>query len=619
MLRRFATAGSCVGLLLAGSASACRNLDDDPTACGDDPSACVHDADADAVVVDTFDARVDSGVGDTGSDAADADSAADSVATDSFDSADSASDVHDAEVCSPVTICAAGKNCGTIPDGCGGTVRCGPDTCTGTGSTCGGGGIANVCGCTATTKSCPPTSVCGSTITDECGGTVTCVAPCCGDGTREGAEVCDGSDLGGATCASVVAPGWVGVPACTAACKLDSSSCAPPATTWSSLGDGSKWATFDLSTISASAKNFSGGAFDGRYVYLAPRWNGFVTRFDATATFGSSSSWTTFDATGVNARAKAFDGAAFDGRYLHLVPHTNGVQARFDTTAATFGAAGAWSTFDLTTIDGGAHGFIGAAFDGRFLYLAPTLNGTFDSVVRDDTTAAFGDPSSRTLFDVSTVNTNAKGFHGTAFDGRYVYFSPDSLPGSPSLVPNGVVARYDTSASFVTASSWSAFDVTTVSSGAKGFHGAAFDGRYVYLIPFNNGAYDGVVAQYDTSSTFGATTGWVTFDVSTVNAGAKGFTGAAFDGRYLYLVPDQDGVGSVIARYDTTALFGVASAWSTFDLTTLSPNAKGYSGAVFDGRFVYLVPGAISPGTFVARFDAKSASWEPKGWNASFL
>jgi hypothetical protein len=46
--------------------------------------------------------------------------------------------------CTTATTCAAqGKDCGTIPDGCGGTLTCG--TCTAP-QTCGGSGVANVCG-----------------------------------------------------------------------------------------------------------------------------------------------------------------------------------------------------------------------------------------------------------------------------------------------------------------------------------------------------------------------------------------------------------------------------------------------------------------------------------------
>ena len=45
--------------------------------------------------------------------------------------------------CQPATCAAQGLSCGTIPDGCGGTVDCG--TCSAV-QTCGGGGTANVCG-----------------------------------------------------------------------------------------------------------------------------------------------------------------------------------------------------------------------------------------------------------------------------------------------------------------------------------------------------------------------------------------------------------------------------------------------------------------------------------------
>lgn len=45
--------------------------------------------------------------------------------------------------CTPTTCAAQGKNCGTSPDGCGGTLDCGGCDAP---QTCGGGGVANVCG-----------------------------------------------------------------------------------------------------------------------------------------------------------------------------------------------------------------------------------------------------------------------------------------------------------------------------------------------------------------------------------------------------------------------------------------------------------------------------------------
>ena len=83
--------------------------------------------------------------------------------------------------CTPtVTMCPGGTNCGTVADGCGGMITCGP-ACTSP-QTCGGGGAANVCGCTPTVTTCPAGDNCG-TVDNGCGGTVSC-------GTCSGTETC---------------------------------------------------------------------------------------------------------------------------------------------------------------------------------------------------------------------------------------------------------------------------------------------------------------------------------------------------------------------------------------------------------------------------------------------
>jgi hypothetical protein len=93
--------------------------------------------------------------------------------------------------CTPATKCAAGLNCGTVPDGCGGTIVCG--TCTSP-EFCGGGatGLPNICGCTPLAK-CPTGYNCGS-VPDGCGGTTacgTCTPPeTCGGGTPSNPVVC---------------------------------------------------------------------------------------------------------------------------------------------------------------------------------------------------------------------------------------------------------------------------------------------------------------------------------------------------------------------------------------------------------------------------------------------
>lgn len=64
--------------------------------------------------------------------------------------------------CTPQSCASQGKTCGTISDGCGGTLTCG--TCAG-GQSCGGGGVANVCGGTSSTATLTITAINSGDIT----------------------------------------------------------------------------------------------------------------------------------------------------------------------------------------------------------------------------------------------------------------------------------------------------------------------------------------------------------------------------------------------------------------------------------------------------------------------
>jgi hypothetical protein len=77
-----------------------------------------------------------------------------------------------ADACVPKTTCPTGDNCGTVSNGCGGTVNCGSCTLP---QTCGGGTPSNpnVCGCTPTSTQCPAGDVCG-TVNDSCGNPINC-------------------------------------------------------------------------------------------------------------------------------------------------------------------------------------------------------------------------------------------------------------------------------------------------------------------------------------------------------------------------------------------------------------------------------------------------------------
>ncbi len=425
------------------------------------------------------------------------------------------------------------------------------------------------------------------------------------------------------------------------------------------------WDFFDTAAFTANTANaFSGGAFDGRYVYFAGRGQ-WVTRYDTTAGqagFEDASAegidggpaWAGVRVSSLGVPGTipgGFFGAVFDGRYVYFVPFGTGagngsVAARYDSQGP-LGAASSWASLDLSTLpnDGGAvaSGFTGGAFDGRYVYFFPRNDGVPDGrVLRYDTlasdagsggdagdagdaggaTSQFAEPSQWSSFDVSTINAGAVGFGGGVFDGKSIELVPSVNDIYDAAVHNGgsgIAVRLSSGAAFEDAAAWSTFDTTRVNGIADEFFGAAFDGQYLYFAPRANG----VAVRFDTKAAggFGAVASWSSFNVTPVVAreggGAPSFLGAAFDGRFVYYAPITPGFG-VVARYDTLSPFGAACAWSTVDLTQ-APNGDGgysnFAGAIFDGTYVYFVP---SSGGVVARFHARAPeATEP--FQGSFL
>lgn len=105
----------------------------------------------------------------------------------------------DAGGCVPKTCAAMGANCGTLGDGCGGVVDCG--TCAPP-STCGGGGVPNMCGgASCMPKTCAMMGANCGMQNDGCGSVIncgSCVSPatCGGGGMPNVCGVPPGSDAG---------------------------------------------------------------------------------------------------------------------------------------------------------------------------------------------------------------------------------------------------------------------------------------------------------------------------------------------------------------------------------------------------------------------------------------
>lgn len=390
------------------------------------------------------------------------------------------------------------------------------------------------------------------------------------------------------------------------------------ATTYNDISDPTLWETFDSTTVDPKARGFTGEAYDGRYVYYVPydtsTRSGLVLRYDPTAPFASGSSYATFDLTTVNPAAKGFIGSAFDGRYLYLAQFNNGTEyggriARFDTLAS-FSAPQSWTIFDASTVNAASKGFQGAIFDGRYVYFLPYFNTDYDGVItRYDTQGSFASAMSWSSFDMSAVNPKAHGFVSGTFDGRYLYLTPFYTETGYS----STFMRFDTKGNFTDPIAWSSFDTTTVDPNAIGYCGAVFDGHYVYFVPTYNYIFSaqGDVVRYDsTSASFTDKAAWNTFDISKANPAARGYSGAVFDGRYVTLIPNGGGgtPQGVIARYDSSAAFASATSWKTFDLTTITPKAKEFFSGSFDGRYIYMSEywNGTQPNGLLMRFDAKS-------------
>lgn len=390
---------------------------------------------------------------------------------------------------------------------------------------------------------------------------------------------------------------------------------------WAFAEQMTAFATHDAGcTDGLPTRGFFGAVFDGRHVYFSPQCNdegrhGRALRYDTSRPFGEAQAWEGRDAQGTDGLVtKGYYGAVFDGRFVYYVPRTDGVSLhsrvlRYDT-AGPFREATSWAAFDA----GGEISSQGGAFDGRWVYFAPGYHGESGRsgrVLRYDTTGDFRDPARWERHDVDgTGGLTCTCYDGALFDGRHVYFAP--LDGS-------AVIRYDVARPFADPGSWSAFDAHTLPGDPFGMCvGAVFDGRWIYFAPYAHAQ----VVRYDTARAFADPGSWEGFAANGIGGlQTRGYDGAAFDGRWVYFVPfwegDDGGRGfhARVLRYDTTRPFADRDAWEAADGAALAPpNPGGFNGAAFDGRFLYMAPwreddpeGRIRAHGHVLRLDTAAA------------
>ena len=287
-----------------------------------------------------------------------------------------------------------------------------------------------------------------------------------------------------------------------------------------------------------------------------------------------------------------------------------------------------FSAFDAGNISGlDSKGYLGATFDGRYVYFAPQANHTLREngtrrhgiALRYDTHGNFKDTKSWQAFDAGNIDgLNTKGYYGVVFDGRFIFF----VPRFDGTEYHSRVLRYDTAGQFDNRQSWAAHDVGVPVS----YQSGSFDGRYLYLVPghrpdpeviknkdlyktTNTGNGSGEIVRYDTKADFKADSSWQIYNAAqTSGLNTVYFDGAVFDGRYMYFVPLFNGA---VLRCDTQADFDNPDSWSAFDASYL--NTKMRVGAIFDGRYIYFVP--YSDG-IVIRYDTHHDFIDQGSWTS---
>ncbi len=337
--------------------------------------------------------------------------------------------------------------------------------------------------------------------------------------------------------------------------------------------DPASYAAYDAGrTDGLNTQGYYGAACDGRYVYFVPRqdsvsYHSRVLRYDTHGDFKAASSWEAYDV----GERQSHQGAAFDGRYLYFSPGFHGDprredqfstrMIRFDTQAG-FKDPASWRVFDASAATGQALGcFDGAAFDGRYIYFAPLNAGR---ALRHDTRGDFGDPASWQSFEAGLQMCV-----GIVFDGTYLYYVPYA---------HSTVVRFDTRGGFTDLANWSRYEAAgTDGLNTGGFDGGFFDGRFVYFVPFVSPLGEARPAgrrpytfhtnllRYDTADAFDDPRSWSAHAAEhTDGLKTVGYNAGAFDGRYFYLAPWQDGtppepMHGRILRYDTLGAHGTFS------------------------------------------------------------
>lgn len=198
------------------------------------------------------------------------------------------------------------------------------------------------------------------------------------------------------------------------------------------------WSAFDAAgTSGLTCRGYDGAAFDGRHVYFIPFFEGgeatrgfhaHLLRYDTRADFADPGSWQAADGSALAPpNPGGFNGGAFDGRFLYMAPwrrnaatadiSAHGQVLRYDT-------AGPGSSFVLKIMDCGHNGGLCGAVPGP----AFTVNTTEGPLtVRANAVPGPGRHHLAGTYDGSALRLYLDGALCAEQEGRGT-LSPSSLP-----------------------------------------------------------------------------------------------------------------------------------------------------------------------------------------------
>lgn len=310
------------------------------------------------------------------------------------------------------------------------------------------------------------------------------------------------------------------------------------------------------------------------------------------------------DLSQVNEHLRGFSGCLKVGQDILFAPLMNGPgTAHGLVTRWIQGESNRIDYCDVSLWFDGASGFVGILSDGRYVYLVPYHNTKHHgTLVRYD---SFGDFHGRSYWDAvdlqQLVHPEAKGFVSGSFDGRFIYLAPYQ---SDWTTHHGHVLRYDTQASFSSADSWSHFDAPQLHPQARGFHSSVSTPNHTLFIPYvlENRLYHGhlIRLQHNHPAGFESVDSWEHFDLSSIHPDAKGYVGACQDGCYIYFAPYYNGKErhGLVLQYEYDKELSDPSSWKFFDLTHIHKDLRGFFGAVHHKEYIYFLPHCKEEGIY---------------------